>query len=75
MYDKKGGGQNMKPSVTSFMDELYNALDWLLEKQEKIEKHLALKHLQFGRHRNQYTSKVAQMRFIFKIATPFQEFK
>ncbi|GBE75641.1 hypothetical protein myaer87_28680 [Microcystis aeruginosa NIES-87] len=26
-------------------DELYNALDWLLEKQEKIEKHLALKHL------------------------------
>jgi len=29
-------------------DELYNALDWLLEKQEKIEKHLALKHLQSG---------------------------
>ncbi len=25
-------------------DELYNALDWLLEKQEKIEKHLAIKH-------------------------------
>jgi transposase len=29
-------------------DELYNALDWLLEKQEKIEKHLALKHLESG---------------------------
>jgi transposase len=29
-------------------DELYNALDWLLEKQEKIEKHLAVKHLQSG---------------------------
>lgn len=27
-------------------DELYNALDWLLEKQEKIEKKLALKHLE-----------------------------
>ena len=29
-------------------DELYNALDWLLEKQEKIEKHLAIKHLESG---------------------------
>ncbi|XUP01729.1 IS1634 family transposase [Microcystis aeruginosa FBCC-A68] len=29
-------------------DELYNALDWLLEKQDKIEKHLALKHLESG---------------------------
>ncbi|KAB0243309.1 IS1634 family transposase [Microcystis aeruginosa EAWAG127a] len=29
-------------------DELYNALDWLLGKQEKIEKHLALKHLESG---------------------------
>jgi transposase len=29
-------------------DELYNALDWLLEKQEKIEKHLAVKHLESG---------------------------
>ena len=29
-------------------DELYNALDWLLEKQEKIEKKLALKHLESG---------------------------
>jgi len=29
-------------------DELYNALDWLLEKQEKIEKNLALKHLESG---------------------------
>ncbi|GCL52640.1 transposase [Microcystis aeruginosa NIES-3804] len=29
-------------------DELYNALDWLLEKQEKIEKHLALKQLESG---------------------------
>jgi transposase len=27
-------------------DELYNALDWLLEKQDKIEKKLALKHLE-----------------------------
>ncbi|XUP03846.1 IS1634 family transposase [Microcystis aeruginosa FBCC-A68] len=29
-------------------DELYNALDWLLEKQEKIEKYLAIKHLESG---------------------------
>ncbi|WP_446425761.1 IS1634 family transposase [Microcystis aeruginosa] len=29
-------------------DELYNALDWLLEKQDKIEKHLAIKHLESG---------------------------
>ncbi|OPF17078.1 tail length tape measure protein [Microcystis aeruginosa KW] len=29
-------------------DELYNALDWLLEKQDKIEKHLALKQLESG---------------------------
>lgn len=29
-------------------DELYNALDWLLERQEKIEKKLALKHLDSG---------------------------
>ncbi|KAB0239992.1 IS1634 family transposase [Microcystis aeruginosa EAWAG127a] len=29
-------------------DELYNALDWLLGKQEKIEKHLAIKHLESG---------------------------
>ncbi len=29
-------------------DELYNALDWLLEKQDKIEKRLALKHLESG---------------------------
>ncbi|XUP03995.1 IS1634 family transposase [Microcystis aeruginosa FBCC-A68] len=29
-------------------DELYNALDWLLEKQDKIEKYLALKHLESG---------------------------
>jgi transposase len=29
-------------------DELYNALDWLLDRQEKIEKKLALKHLESG---------------------------
>jgi transposase len=29
-------------------DELYNALDWLLEKQEKIEKQLATKQLESG---------------------------
>lgn len=29
-------------------DELYNAMDWLLERQEKVEKRLAKRHLNDG---------------------------
>jgi hypothetical protein len=43
-----GGGNERLHIETAREDELYSALDWLLDNQKKIEDKLAKKHLMSG---------------------------